>query len=329
MMVSSYGQGLFERFPNRPEQSTALLLSYRNQLEIRGFGSCSLYGVPIRTNSPTSIICIVTARHNLIDKANGNLLDGVILKANAKKGNKPIYIKIPLKHDEPRNYWSSPTGLDLVLIPLPPEVFSSADFASFTEKQIVTPESASNLKVKPGMLVIALCMQPEYTEPIDFLLPETFPILRTGHLSRLGFQHLPDNTQVIRNHVIDLHSSPGNSGATVLVYVPTTDQKVSQPMFLGIVQGFPEETGSYIPYEAPLTTSSSTNPNFTLVNAETQETNHIALTIKTIANPDLTSLVPVHELVGVGKTKMFLDAALIMTQNEKQYESYNILPLPK
>ncbi len=77
-------------------------------------------------------------------------------------------------------------------------------------------------------------------------------------------------------------------------------------MFLGIVQGFSEERGGYIPYDAPLTNEQKTA--LTLVSEQTGATNQVAVTIKTIANPNLTYVTPVHELVGIKNSPGFQTA---------------------
>ncbi|MGD9873663.1 MAG: hypothetical protein AB7T27_05260 [Kiritimatiellia bacterium] len=328
LTLACQGQGLFERFKNRPEATTALVLGYRGQFEFRGFGSGALYFVPLDTNAQNRLVAVVTAKHNLADKETGVPFDGLLIKVNAARGRKPLYVKLPLKHDEPRNYWISPSGFDFAVIPLPPQLVSGADVVSFSEDQIVTPENSDDLQITPGLIVQALCMQPEYMDALDFLMPETLPALRIGHLSRLGFYRTPDGARLVRPHVIDMHSSPGNSGATVLVLVPKPDQSLTQPMFLGIVQGFPEETGSYIPYKAPLTNLTSESTSMLLVSAERAETNQVALTFKTVANPDLTTVIPVHELVGIRASPAFASAAFIMSTNQKLYETLDALPVP-
>lgn len=328
ILVTSHGQGLFERFPNRPEASTALLLGYRGELEVRGFGSGSLYMVPIGTNDQR-LVSVVTAKHNLCDKETGIPFDGLLLKVNSQRGSKPLYIKVPLKHDESRNYWISPSGFDVAVIPLPPQLITGADVASFAEDQIVTPDNASDLQISAGLLVQAFCMQPEYMDAFDFLMPETLPALRIGHLSRLGFYRTPDGINIIRPHIIDMHSSPGNSGATVLLLVPKPDHSVATPMFLGIVQGFPEETGSYIPFKAPITNNTSESTSMLLVSADSKQTNQVALTFKTVANPDLTTVIPVHELVGIQTSQEFLTAVVLMIQNQSSYEAFDAFPMAK
>lgn len=133
------------------------------------------------------------------------------------------------------------------MIPLPPEVIDGADVRTFREDQIVTPAAVNDAGIAPGLLTEVICLQPEYFEfPLDFTRPETRPIVRLGHLSRLGFYQ--DSTGVqIRPHVIDVHGSPGNSGAAVIVFVPRKDHTVADPMFLGSVGNFREEVGSYTP----------------------------------------------------------------------------------
>lgn len=208
-------------------------------------------------------------------------------------------------------------------IPLPPDVVNGADVGTFFERQIFTPTYMASNHISTGLVVLSLCLQPEVMESIDFAMPQVFPTLRIGHLSRLGFSVLPSGVPFVRSHVIDLHASPGNSGATVIMMVPKDDQSVSQPTFLGIVQGFPEESSSYIPYEAPITNSVREVPTLCLVNTSRSETNQIALSFKTIANPNLTYIIPVHELVGLWHSESFMKAILVMLANRPRYTLLN------
>ena len=246
---------------NRPEQSSVLLLGYHGNLNVEGLGSASLYRTPVTTN--TGITCVITAKHNLTNKETGQLFDGLLLKINMPHNAKPRYVKVPPNTTVRRIIGLHRAGWILVAIPLPPRVLEGIDFGTFSEDQIVTPTSAEETDVVPGLVVQMFCIQFEYENPIDFMMPETFPTTRYGHLSRLGF-YKHDNDIDVRSHVIDLHSSPGNSGATVEVLVPRKDGIVTIPMFLGIVQGFSEESGSYVPYQAPITNSAVHPTSITL-----------------------------------------------------------------
>jgi len=153
-------------------------------------------------------------------------------------------------------------------------------------------------------------------------LPQTVPIIRMGHLARLGWDEIYNGNVITRPHVIDLHSSPGNSGATVVVYGTTEDKTKYFPRFLGIIQGFREETDSYKPYEALITNRLAIGSSvLTLVNAETAKTNNIVVTKITVANPNLTSVTPVHELIGLGRNRGFLDVVVNMGETVKDYQA--------
>ncbi len=187
-------------------------------------------------------------------------------------------------------------------------------------------KAQSYVSISAGLLVEMFCMQFEYQDPIDYAMPETIPTTRYGHLSRLGFYDLGNGNFNIRPHIIDMHSSPGNSGATVLVWVPRKDQQISEPMFLGIVRGFNEEQGSYVPYEAPVTNSSVHQTSINLVSEQNGTTNQVAVALKTIANPNLTFIIPIHELVGLKDSKEFIIAANIMLANPQVFEVFDFLP---
>jgi hypothetical protein len=182
---NSKSQSLYERFPNRPEQLSVLLFGYSGNLKIEQFGSASLYNAPISTNGQ-SIICLVTAKHNLSNLHTGKMFDGLLAKISMPHGSKPKYLKIPLKHDSPKSYWESPSGLDLVAIPILANLIQGRQNATFAESQIVTPQNAIENDISAGMLVEMFCMQFEYQDPIDYAMPETIPTTRYGHLSRLA-----------------------------------------------------------------------------------------------------------------------------------------------
>jgi hypothetical protein len=147
----------------------------------------------------------ITAKHCLSNKETGKLFDGLLMKMGMPNGAKPRYVKIPLKHDDPKNYWTSPSGLDLAAIPLPSGLLAGSDGATFKEDQIVTPQNTTALNIVPGLIVEMVCVQPEYEDPIDFAMPETLPTTRYGHLSRLGFIQF-ENQTFIRPHVVDIHN---------------------------------------------------------------------------------------------------------------------------
>ena len=322
-LFQTHGQSLFERFPNKPEKQTALLLAYTGNLNVCALGSGTLYMVPMNASNQGAYVCLVTAFHMLHDPKTLAPYDGILAKINMPAGSKPRYIKIPLKNDAPRNYWTSPSGYDLAVIPLPPHTIDGADFATSAEGDIVTPSNSIAFDISPGLITQMLCVQFEYLDHSDFLKPQTFPSMRMGHLARLGFYEEPDGTFAIRPHIIDVHSSPGNSGAAVLINVPSKDFLTSRSLFLGIVQGFNEEAGGYTPYDAPLKTQGT---SITLVSAQTGITNQVAVAIKTIANPNLTFVTPVYELVGLRDSKEFQTALLQLLLNINKYEVLEGLP---
>jgi hypothetical protein len=176
------------------------------------------------------------------------------------------------------------------------------------------------------MIVESFCLQPEFLDANDFLGPEVIPTSRIGHLSRLGFYRLSTGTPLIRSHVIDLHSSPGNSGATVLLIVPRKDHSIADYFFLGIVQGFNEELGSYSDYRAPLTNIPSNITSLRLISANGNTTNVVAISKKTIANPNLTFVTPVHELISLRDSPTFMQAAQYMGAHRDKYEIVTVRP---
>ena len=239
---------------------------------------------------------IVTARHNLMKPDRKTYYDLVAIKMRPiADTNRACFILAPLITTPKKNFWESPTGLDLAVLPFPPELVQSAAFASFKESNILTPEIAEQYGVGPGLLTYSACHQPGYIMDLDLMLPVAEPIVRIGHLSRLGWQKLPNGKRLTRPHVLDAHTSPGNSGATVVLNVIQEDQKVRRSYLLGVIQGYLEEEGSYETYEAPVKVPTG---GITLT-ASDNSTNTVAMAVKTKANPDLTNVIPVHELVGL------------------------------
>ena len=193
---------------------------------------------------------------------------------------------------------------------------------TLTEDEIITPAKMEEDDIVPSLIIQVLCLQPEYwSYPTDYLMPQTIPTIRTGHISRLGFYKSSNGLQV-RPHIIDVHSSPGNSGATVIAWVPRKDGSVSEPMFLGIVEGFNQEMGSYVPVSSNGIQGQADSLN--LVSSE-GTTNRMALAFKTIANPNLTDVIPVYDLVNLRDSQEFISAVNWMGQNRPLYDM-SILP---
>jgi hypothetical protein len=153
---SAFCQSMYERFPNKPEQFSVLLFGYSGNLKIEQFGSASLYTTPISTNGQ-GIVCLVTAKHNLSNLHTGKMFDGLLVKISMPHGSKPKYLKIPLKHNSPKSYWESPSGLDLVAIPIPANLVQGDANATFSESQIVTPQNTLENDISAGMLVEMFC----------------------------------------------------------------------------------------------------------------------------------------------------------------------------
>lgn len=319
------GQGMFERFPQSLNPAAILLFGYDEPYHIKAVGSACLFFVPTSTNDNPSIVCIVTAKHNLSEKKTGKPFQGLFLKINMPKTASPKYLQIPLKHDSPRNYWISPIGLDFAVIPIPASLVSDADVLRFLESQIVSPALAKEMAIEPGLIVRAICIQPEYISPLELAFPEVIPMVRIGHLSRLGFYETSTGQSIIFPHVIDLHSSPGNSGAMVVVNVPKKDSSTTEFMLLGVIQGFLEEQDSYVPYDAVITNRAPHETSLTLVSSDGL-TNHVAVSLKTVANPDLSNVIPVHELHGIRDSPDFRIAVNMMSENAKLYSSLKALP---
>jgi len=324
VVFNSKSQSLYERFPDQAEKCPVFLFGYSGNMKIEGFGSGSLFNAPISTNGQ-SVVCLVTAKHCLTNLQTGKMFDGLLVKISMPHGSMPKYVRIPLKNDPKKNYWESPSGLDLVAIPIPAGLIPGNQNATFQESQIVTPQNSEDKRITAGLLVEMFCIQFEYQDPIDYAMPEIIPTTRFGHLSRLGFYNLGNGRFEIRPHVVDLHSSPGNSGATVMICVPHSDQTVVEYMFLGIVQGFKDEQGAYVPYEAPLTNSSVHRTSINLVSEQNGTTNQVAIALKTIANPNLTYIIPVYELIGLKDSKDFLVATGMMLANPQAYEVFNFV----
>ena len=66
-----------------------------------------------------------------------------------------------------------------------------------------------------------------------------------------------------------------------------------------------------------------------LVSQQNGSTNQIALALKTVANPSLTFVIPVYELVSIKNSTNFMMAAGIMLQSQDTYEIFNTLPQKK
>ncbi|MBN2704620.1 MAG: hypothetical protein JXR23_10465 [Pontiellaceae bacterium] len=327
-------QGFFERYNSQHADIAIPIFMYEETpsepMKISGFATGSIYGVPITTNTQEKAqwLSVVTAKHVLINKSSSSPVSGLIVKIGMSQEQQPRYLKIPLKHSSPQNYWTSPSGLDICVIPIPPESIANSKTTTLRESQIATPEVHKNIHLEPGLLVEAISIQPEYLDTIDYIIPQNIPTVRFGHLSRVGFMDLPNGNTYCRSHVIDMHSGPGNSGATVIIHIPTNiegnepGKELCKYMFLGIIMGYKEEKGSYIEYDAEITNRVK-ETSLTLVSSTSSSTNTVALSVKTMANPDLTYVVPVYELANIRNSDTFQAALIEMAKNRKEYAIMN------
>jgi len=331
LQIRTEAQGFYERMPGPVANQAVFIFGYdmqSNVFRIVSSATGAAYLAPITLNEEKGIPTIVTARHVLYHKIDSaqifdstNLLSGLLVKFYVSSTNgEAFFMRIPLRQDSQSNFWVSEVGRDLAVIPIPNKKLRKLDNITFKEYQILTPERARERAIIPGLLVATVCLQPEYFNfPQDFFVPENYPIIRVGHLSRLGWCVLPNGSVFARDHVIDIHTSPGNSGATAIIWAVIKERESNLPMFLGVVSCFIEERSAYRTYDAPI--KRITSDKIQLVNASNNETNTFALSTLTPSNPDLTSIVPVDELVGLASRPAFVAAANTMNKMIDEYES--------
>lgn len=308
-------------------------------------GTGTLYGIPVRsgqlptapdsllfphgksvsflspnlTATNTEVVCLVTAKHNLYSDPDTatNLHSAIILRFNRfSTENAPAYVFIPLKRTEPRNFWTSERGRDLAVIPLPREIFSGADFIETSPDKILTTTNFQSLEVLPGAVVIACVVQYEYLTPEDLQAPVVMPLLRCAHLSRLGLYGLHTTNAFLRSHVVDLHASHGNSGAPVWLFT-----KTGEPILLGLIESFKEEF-------SPKTVEAPVTEKFVLALPEIKisQTNLVAQVPLPEANPALTFVTPVDELVAVCNSTNL--PAILSTVDSMKHEYRPLPPTP-
>jgi hypothetical protein len=316
-------QATFERLGPAPEDVCAFIFGYYGNLKIDGAGSASLFKAPLAGGD--FVACLVTAKHMLSNPKTHVPYDGIIAKINMPTNSHPRYVKISIKSGAASNYWVSPSGLDLAVIPLPWNAVAGTKGKTYGEDQIVTPDSAISRNLTAGLVTEMFSVQYEYLEPIDYAIPQTLPTVRLGHLSRLGYIRLPNGTTFIRQHLIDIHSSPGNSGANVMLLVPE-GALGSAPMFLGVVQGYNEEAVELVPYDAQITNLQNAINNLTIPTGGTNQTTMLARSLRPPANPNVTAVTPVHELIGLKDNKEFVAALGTMRENPQLYQIFDTVP---
>lgn len=294
--------------------------------EWRTFGTGAIFFVPIgdagsRSNSR---LTVVTARHNLFyaehDKT--NMLDTLYMKFNGLPSSpSPAYLRVPLLKTVITNFWLSQQSNDLAVIPIPHQLVPNVGSnAGFSVHDLVTAQNYHEKAILPGCPAVAAVLQLRYFDDTDLRIPENIPIFRCGHIARLGLYTHSETNRFSRDHVIDLHSSHGNSGATVIAFAQD-----GSPMFLGIVQGFIQDRDAFIPYDAPVTRTSS----LVLVDQQSQKTNSMAMTFYTEANPSLTLVTPVDELSDLSSSPSFLTAVGTMLTTTPLYRAFDTSPFPK
>jgi hypothetical protein len=335
---SVYAQYLPEHLNDSFYQSTVAILGCTTETRIplpldqtnpatidkwRTFGTGALFFVPaIGAQSNLYYYTVVTARHNLFyaERDKTNILDTLYMKLNALPSSQsPRYIRVPLLTTPSTNFWLSQRNNDLAVIPIPPSLVPEKNSALSTHA-LVTAQNFREKGILPGCPTVAAVLQLKYFDDTDLRVPENIPIFRCGHLARLGLYTHSETNQFSRDHVIDLHSSHGNSGATVIAIAED-----GSPMFLGIVQGFIQDQDAFIPYDAPVTEKSS----LVLIDQQTEKTNSIAMTYYTEANPSLTLVTPVDELSNLNSSPTFLAAATTMAIATPLYRTFNTNPFPK
>src|ERR1041384_7229332 len=300
MPPDARAQYVYQRINESTYRTTVALLGCESKAtndDWRTFGTAAIYSLYHPTDTGACYFAFVTAKHNFfyIQDAKTNLLDAIYVKLNLPPSAKAArYLRIPIKKVEPQaaviktpagtfqlptpqkalvqNVWFSERGNDLAVVPIFPKLLEGADYTHCDENQIVTPTNYKENGILPGCVSIAVVLQLRYFDDTDLKAPETIPMFRSGHLARLGHYSLSDTNSFKRDHVVDLHSSHGNSGGLVF----TINEK-SQPMLLGVVQGFLEDLDAYHQYEATVTNKTSV----TLVNQQAQKTNSLAITYVT------------------------------------------------
>lgn len=330
-------QYLYHRINESAYRTTVALLgceSVSTNDAWRTFGTAAIYRLSHPSDTNVGYLAFVTAKHNFfyIHDAKTNLLDAIYLKLNFPASAKTArYLRIPIKKAVPQaasiktsagtfqlpvhqgavvqNVWFSERN-DLAVIPIFPQLLDGADYTRCSEDQIVTPQNYKDNGILPGCVSIAAVLQLRYFDDKDLRVPETIPMFRSGHLARLGHYSLSDTNSFSRDHVVDLHSSHGNSGGLVF-----TISEKNQFMLLGVVHGFLEDLDAYRKYEASITNRTSV----TLVNQQKQTTNSLAITYVTEANPNLTLVTPVDELIGLTRSVSFQQVINGMLRSAGEY----------
>jgi hypothetical protein len=316
--LPTFSQGIHENLSDQFLKTVAYVIgstriSSTNVLLTQGTGT--LYAIPVASGKPldvprslvfslgpnshplfdadpfptnAAVFCLVTAKHNLYVDPETMLHPhaNLIFRFNRlPSSRKAVYVRIPLISTQPRNYWLSDRGLDLAVIPLPAYLLNGADSVESDPDNILTAANYHRLEILPGSAVVASVIQYEYLDQNDYQTPEVIPLLRCGHLSRLGIYTLDDTNTFVRLHVIDLYASPGNSGSPVSVFT-----KSGYPIFLGLIEGFIGDSSTRT-IEAPVETK--------IAMALSTGTNQFVHVPIPNVNPNLTFVTPVDELVTI------------------------------
>lgn len=303
LATSGFPQGFSDWLTERAQKVAIPVLGFTSDGTNdcpKTFGTGAIYWISV---SPKSYCAaIITAKHNLyyIEANKTNLLDAIRIKLNMPETSHAArFLRIPLKKTSPHNFWFSHGAVssDLAVIPIPMSVIHGTDTTEVREDQVATAKNYKTFPLAAGTVAVAAVLQAEYLDDLDLSQPTTLSIYRCGHIARIGTHSTVETNSFTRHHLIDIHASPGNSGAVVLAL---SNEKTA---LLGLVHGFIEEGDAYRSYEAPVTNKVS----LVLVNDPTLATSTVALTIVTKANPNLTLVTPVDELAALMDDPSFLE----------------------
>ncbi len=224
----AFSQGFQERLSGVQGTACMVFSCFGNQ---GAFGTGAIEYINVDSNAvkrafpetPDTIVTnmhigvLITAKHMLFsdpDRMQGLATD-LYVKFNRDSSSKTAsWVHIPVAKSEPRNFWLSERGFDLAVVPIPGPLVNDGKFTFIVN--YLTAKNSKDLDISAGTLAIASVIQFEFLDERDFDSPEVIPLLRCGHIARLGLISTTDTNEFTREHVVDIHASHGNSGSPVL-----------------------------------------------------------------------------------------------------------------
>lgn len=167
-------------------------------------------------------VYLITARHVLLNKKTGSLVNSVYIRLNKKTGDSQICEIVLCGSNAIKVFNHKDTNVDISVIPMVPDpnVF---DFKCIPENMITTKEKFTELKITEGDEVFFVGLFTPY-----FGKQKNYPIVRFGRVALITNEKIPwpekkdESPKMLDLYLLETQSFGGNSGSPVFFYLGAT-----------------------------------------------------------------------------------------------------------